>query len=142
LEKRIRELESANDELLSLIGGRPVDGRMVNPFFLPKLIGEAEERIVKLRKTVAALERGVSEAGWKEEDAKKEYGREMMNVAALQKDVSTLQTNVQGLEKRIELMRQRRSHYAGYFRAHPDPALRVGETIDEMLRRWGEAPLI
>jgi hypothetical protein len=62
--------------------------------------------------------------------------REGAEVEALDTAVQELKTILQGLEKRVALMLQRRSQYAPLFTENPDPRLRVNERIEDLIRRF------
>jgi hypothetical protein len=111
LEKRIEDPENENAELLSVITGAPHNP--VGPLFLAK-----------------PIKRG--------QDVRVDLTQEKEEVDALQNEVVRLGMTVNALEKRIGLMRQKRSQYSEYFTRNPKVISRVGDQIADLLKRYAE----
>jgi hypothetical protein len=136
LEKRTKELETKNADLLAVVRGEPDSRGVVHPLFLPKLIGEARNKIVHLRKIIAALESNESKAVSTGDELGITLARENAELGTLRDEVAILKMMVKSIENRIELMRQRRSQYAQFFIQNPNPSLKVGDPISNLLKLW------
>jgi hypothetical protein len=142
IDRRIKALEADNLKLVSapvVIAKRSDDPRRESQLLRSQL-REAEDRIRKLQEVIEQpndpirmdpLEARRVEMGVR-------FGREKVAVDELQSSVENLRLKLEMLDRRLALMSQRKSELSTLFTENPDPALRVGDPIEELLKRFVE----
>jgi hypothetical protein len=64
--------------------------------------------------------------------------REKDAIDQLESDVEGMRLKLEMMDRRISLMSQRKSELSALFTANPDPSLRTGDRIEDLLRRFVE----
>jgi hypothetical protein len=140
VKRQIRYFEDENKALLTVQSARspPLPNDRIQ--ILEHKLSECEERIKLLKGTIMNIENETFRESMKEWKlaAQVRLTKRTAKVEALAKEVEKTTTQLQTLEKRVTLMRQRRSQYARYFTENPNPSLRINGRIEDLLRRYGE----